>query len=130
MPQLFYFSKYAKGQCEGSNSDALHIIEYIYRHDSSTGKQIAKAFSISPPAISRQLKFLIENGLISEQQSQAHRRIFNLSVTDKGKFIVENSENFRETAAKQAGKVFNNTELVTLTSLLSKFIESYNKPID
>src|SRR5690554_4088552 len=116
--QCFILANMSKGEVNGVTATHYNIIEYIYRHDKCTGKQLAKAFNISPPAISRHLKFLIKNNLISQEQSSLDRRIFNLSATENGKFIVDNSENFRERVTKKVSKSLSKDELESLTSLL------------
>lgn len=118
--QCFILANMNKGTVNGVTATHYNIIEYIYRHDKCTGKQVAKAFNISPPAISRQLKFLIENNLIEQEQSSLDRRIFNLSATDNGKFVVDNSENFRELVTRKISKSLTKNELESLTALLSK----------
>lgn len=120
--QCFILTNMSKGEVNGVTATHYNIIEYIYRHDKCTGKQVAKAFNISPPAISRQLKFLIENNLIAQEQSSLDRRIFNLSATDNGKFIVDNSENFRERVAKRVSKTLTKDDLKNLTELLHKVL--------
>lgn len=125
--QCFILANMQKGDVNGVTATHYNIIEYIYRHDKCTVKQVAKAFSISPPAISRQLRFLVGNGLIEQEQSSADRRVFYLSVADKGRFIVDNSENFRETVAKKASKTLTKTELKSLTALLAKLMEDIGK---
>jgi DNA-binding MarR family transcriptional regulator len=120
--QCFILANMNKGSVNGVTATHYNIIEYIYRHNSCTGKEIAKAFNISAPAISRQIKFLLENNLIKQIQSTADRRIFNLNVTEEGKFIVDNSENFREGTAKTASKTLTSMELKSLTLLLSKIL--------
>ncbi|WP_270090472.1 MarR family winged helix-turn-helix transcriptional regulator [Sphingobacterium sp. SYP-B4668] len=120
--QCFILTNMSKGEVNGVTATHYNIIEYIYRHDKCTGKQVAKAFNISPPAISRQLKFLIENNLIAHEQSSVDRRIFNLSATDNGKFIVDNSENFRERVAKRVSKTLTKDDLKNLTELLHKVL--------
>ena len=118
--QCFILANMNKGTVNGLTATHYNIIEYIYRHDKCTGKQVSKAFNISPPAISRQLKFLIENNLIEQEQSSLDRRIFNLSATDNGKFVVDNSENFRELVTRKISKSLTKNELESLTALLSK----------
>jgi len=122
--QCFILANMQKGDINGVTATHYNIIEYVYRHDKCTGKQVAKAFSISPPAISRQLKFLIGNGFIEQEQSLADRRVFYLSVADKGRFIVDNSENFRESVAQRVAKTLTKTELKNLTSLLAKVMHN------
>jgi DNA-binding MarR family transcriptional regulator len=126
--QCFILANMNRGEVNGVTATHYNMIEYIYRHENCIVKQIAQAFNISPPAVSKQLKFLIANNLIQQQQSSADRRVFNLSVTDQGKFIVDNSENFRETVAKEAAKSLTEEELNKLSELLNKvlFTVSFN----
>lgn len=121
--QCFILANMQKGSVNGVTATHYNIIEYVYRHNRCTGKQVAKAFNISPPAISRQLKFLIGNGLIEQEQSSADRRVFYLSATEQGRFIVDNSENFREAFAQRASQTLTKAELKNLTSLLAKVMQ-------
>ncbi|MGH2624164.1 MAG: MarR family winged helix-turn-helix transcriptional regulator [Sphingobacterium sp.] len=121
--QCFILANMNKVEVNGIRATHYNIIEHIYRHDNCTGKEIAIAFNISQAAISKQLKFLIENTLIEQVQSTTDRRIFNLSVTDKGRSIIDNSENFRETVAKKVYKGLTADDFRKLTSLLDKVID-------
>lgn len=125
--QCFILANMNRGDINGVTATHYNMIEYIYRHDHCIVKQIAQAFNISAPAVSKQLKFLIANNLIEQQQSSADRRIFNLSVTDQGKFIIDNSENFRETVAKEAAKSLSEEELNKLSELLDKVLTGVKK---
>lgn len=125
--QCFILANMNRGDINGVTATHYNMIEYIYRHDHCIVKQIAQAFNISPPAVSKQLKFLIANNLIEQQQSSADRRIFNLSVTDQGKFIIDNSENFRETVAKEASKTLTEDDLNKLSELLDKVLTGIKK---
>ncbi|MBS1633474.1 MAG: MarR family transcriptional regulator [Bacteroidetes bacterium] len=125
--QCFILANTNRSDINGVTATHYNIIEYIYRNDKCIVKEIAKAFNISPPAISKQLKFLIENSFIEQQQSSLDRRIFNLSITDKGKFIIDNSENFRETVAKKASKTLTKDDLKNLTELLNKVLTEIMK---
>ena len=112
-----------KGNVHGVTATHYNIIEYIYRNRQVTGKQIAAAFQISQAAISKQLKFLIENKLIAQQQSPIDRRFFDLTATDEGKYIIDNSENFRESIAKKVSKLLTDDELKTLNQLLQRVMQ-------
>jgi DNA-binding MarR family transcriptional regulator len=122
--QCFILANMNKGNISGVTATHYNIIEYIYRKDQVTGKQIAAAFKVSQAAISKQIKFLINNHLVEQKQSISDRRIFNLSATEKGKFLINNSEDFRKTVADQASVILNKTELDTLTALLNKILEN------
>lgn len=125
--QCFILANMNKGDINGVTATHYNIIEYIYRNDKCIVKEIAKAFNISPAAISKQLKFLIENNLVIQQQSSLDRRVFNLTVTDNGKFIIDNSENFRETVAKKAFKTLSGDDLRNLSELLDKVLAAITK---
>ncbi|WP_313263548.1 MarR family transcriptional regulator [Sphingobacterium sp.] len=125
--QCFILANMNRGEVNGVTATHYNMIEYIYRHDQCIVKQIAQAFNISPPAVSKQLKFLIAHDLVEQQQSVADRRIFNLSVTEKGRFIIDNSENFRETVAKEASKSLTEDDLNKLTELLDKMLAAIKK---
>jgi len=125
--QCFILANMNRGDINGVTATHYNMIEYIYRHDQCIVKQIAQAFNISPPAVSKQLKFLIAHNLVQQQQSAVDRRIFNLRVTDKGRFIIDNSENFRETVAKEASKSLAEDDLNKLTELLNKVMTSIKK---
>ncbi|GEN72731.1 transcriptional regulator [Chryseobacterium lathyri] len=122
--QCFILANMNKGNISGVTATHYNIIEYIYRKDQVTGKQIAAAFKVSQAAVSKQIKFLISNKLVEQKQSISDRRIFNLSATEKGKFLINNSEDFRKTVADQASAILDKTELETLIALLNKVLEN------
>lgn len=120
--QCFILANMNKGDINGVTATHYNIIEFVYRKKDVTGKQIATAFNVSQAAISKQLKFLIENDLVAQKQSLQDRRIFNLSATEKGKFIIDNSENFRENITKQFSAILTKDEFETFTVLLKKVL--------
>ncbi|MEY8759088.1 MarR family winged helix-turn-helix transcriptional regulator [Chryseobacterium tongliaoense] len=120
--QCYILAHMNKGDIRGVTATHYNIIEYLYRNNNTTGKQIAKAFNISQAAISRQLKFLVEKKLIEQQQSEKDRRVFNLSVTTAGKNIIDNSENFRESTAKTIGHSLTKSEFEDLIRLMQKMM--------
>ncbi|CAM3456061.1 MarR family winged helix-turn-helix transcriptional regulator [Sphingobacterium prati] len=121
--QCFILANMNRGNIHGVTATHYNIMEYIYRGRQVTGKQIAEAFQISQAAISKQLKFLTENRLIKQQQSTIDRRFFDLTLTDQGRYIIDNSENFRESIAKKASRSLTKDELKTLTLLLHKLMQ-------
>jgi len=121
--QCFILANMNKGNISGVTATHYNIIEYIYRKNEVTGKQVAVAFNVSQAAVSKQIKFLIKNDLIEQKQNGSDRRMFNLTVTEKGKFLINNSENFRKKVADQASDILDKTELKALTFLLNKILE-------
>lgn len=111
-----------RGDINGVTAAHYNIIEFIMRKGTATGREISMAFNISQAAISKQLKFLISNDLIIKKQQETDHRKYNLSVTDKGRFIIENSETFRKNITKQTASILTSKELENFNYLLSKVL--------
>ncbi|MFP3834486.1 MarR family winged helix-turn-helix transcriptional regulator [Chryseobacterium sp. SIMBA_028] len=111
-----------RGDINGITASHYNIIEFILRKKGSTGKEISSAFKITPAAVSKQLKPLINNDFITQKQDETDRRKFILSVTEKGKFVVENSETFRKKITQQTTKILSPAELEHFNNLLSKVL--------
>lgn len=111
-----------RGDINGITASHYNIIEYILRKKGSTGKEISSAFNITPAAVSKQLKTLINNNFIIQKQDEKDRRKFILSATEKGKFVVENSETFRKKITQQTTAILSPDELEHFNNLLSKVL--------
>jgi DNA-binding MarR family transcriptional regulator len=111
-----------RGDINGVTAAHYNIIEFIMRKEIATGKEISTAFNISQAAISKQVKFLISNDFIIRKQVETDHRKFNLSVTDKGRFVIENSETFRKNITRQAASIFTSKELENFNYLLGKML--------
>lgn len=111
-----------KGDINGITASHYNIIEFVLRKKKVTGKEIASAFKITPAAVSKQLKTLISNDFIIQKQDETDRRKFNLTVTEKGQFIVENSETFRKSITQQTARILTSDELEHFNYLLGKVV--------
>ncbi|MEH6305521.1 MarR family transcriptional regulator [Olivibacter sp. CPCC 100613] len=120
--QCYILANMNKGDFNGITATHYNLVEYIYRKGKMTGKKLAVEFGISAPAISRQVKFLVENDLLSQVQSEEDRRIFYLKATDKGKLLIDASESFRGQVTKQASTILTKKELQDLARLLGKVL--------
>ncbi|QEL02866.1 MarR family transcriptional regulator [Olivibacter sp. LS-1] len=120
--QCYILANMNKGDFNGVTATHYNLVEYIYRKGKTTGKKLTMDFGISAPAISRQVKFLLENDLLSQEQSDEDRRVFYLKATDKGKLLIDASESFREHVTKQASVILSKKELEDLAYLLNKVL--------
>lgn len=111
-----------RGDINGVTATHYNIIEFILRKKGVTGKEISTAFNISQAAISKQLKFLISHDLVTQKQDEKDRRKFNLSATEKGRFIIENSETFRKSITRQTSLILTSEELKQFNYLLGKVL--------
>lgn len=122
--QCLILARMNSSNINGVTATHYNIIEFIYRNKKTTGKHIAEAFKISQAAISRQLKFLLNNDFIIQRQNEADRRIFNLEATEKGRDIVDKSGSFRAYFTNQASRTLSDKELETLAGLLDKVLHA------
>jgi DNA-binding MarR family transcriptional regulator len=122
--QCFILAHMNKGDYNGVTATHYNIVELVYRKGKMNGKELARNLGVSQPAISRQLKFLIENDLLSQEQDSSDRRIFHLNATKKGKLLIDGSESFRKNVTMQIGSILSVNELQNLTSLLAKVMKS------
>lgn len=111
-----------RGDINGVTATHYNIIEFIMRKENATGREISAAFKISQAAISKQLKFLISHDFIIQKQDETDRRKFNLSVAEKGRFIVENSETFRKNITRQTAAILTAKELNDFNRLITKVL--------
>jgi len=111
-----------RGDINGVTAAHYNIIEFIMRKGTATGREISVAFNISQAAISKQLKFLISHDFIIREQEKTDHRKFNLSVTDKGRFIIDNSETFRKAITHQTASILTSEELKNFNYLLKKVL--------
>ncbi|WP_061084730.1 MarR family winged helix-turn-helix transcriptional regulator [Chryseobacterium indologenes] len=111
-----------RGDINGVTATHYNIIEFLMRKENATGREISTAFKISQAAVSKQLKFLLSHDFIIQEQDTTDRRKFNLSVTEKGRFIVENSETFRKNITRQTASILTTQELENFNYLLAKVL--------
>lgn len=128
-----FFNVYTEFQClliaqlnsmdySGISAIQYNIVEFVYRTDAVKSVNLAAKFSVTQSAISRQVKLLLEKGLIIQKQDQSDRRIFYLNITEKGKLLVTDSENIRKTMSDKISKILSEKELENFSFLLQKII--------
>lgn len=121
--QCFILAHMNKGDYNGVTATHYNIVELVYRKGKMNGKELARNLGVSQPAISRQLRFLIENNLLTQEQGSADRRTFYLNATEKGKLLIDGSESFRKNVTTQIGNILSESELKNLTLLLAKALK-------
>ena len=83
----------------GIHHSQHHLLMYIAKEgEVATQKQIAEKFRITPAAVARSLKTLEAEGYIERSSIEDDCRCNKISITDKGKDIVQRSHIlFKET---------------------------------
>ncbi|MDR6525634.1 DNA-binding MarR family transcriptional regulator [Chryseobacterium rhizosphaerae] len=111
-----------RGDINGVTAAHYNIMEFVLRKEGVTGREVSTSFNISQAAVSKQLKFLISHDFIIQKQDETDRRKFNLYITEKGRFVIENSETFRENITRQTASILTSKELKNFNDLLGKVL--------
>lgn len=88
MKQLnILYRYYAHSAVKGSG---LHIgqpaiLNFILENDGCTQKELAAHMSVSPPSIATSVKRLEKKGMVIKRSDTLDRRLYHLSITDKGR---------------------------------------------
>ncbi len=105
----------------GMHHTQHRVLMHIARCDGAVNqKQIAERFDVTPAAIVGIIKKLEGNGYISRQTLESDNRYNQVTITEKGKEIVDNTRFVFEKLDKQTFKYFDNDDI-------EKFIELLNK---
>lgn len=75
------------------------VANYIFEHNSEDImlKDIAKSVKVTPGAASQMVDFLVKKGLVIRKTNEHDRRAVIISLSDKGKGIIENARKSFET---------------------------------
>ena len=74
----------------------------MYRHESLMISEVSEILNISLPNCSRYVKTAIEDGYLKKQIDLEDKRIYYISLTEKGKNIVESTlSNFSDDMSQQ-----------------------------
>ena len=104
------------------------VLMYISRSDLSVSqKEIAEAFEISPPAVAMLMKRLEKNGYIVRESSREDNRCNVITLTEKGKQVVEATKKLGEQCNSAAFAGFNEEEIDMFISFMEKVEENLQK---
>lgn len=79
----------------GIHRSQHRLLMYISRKDTcASQKDIAEHFDISPAAVAVSLRKLEDGGYITRESLEHDNRFNRITLTEKGKTIVEKSQNF------------------------------------
>lgn len=121
--QCMIIAQLNKMDFNGISATHYNLLEYLYRNGPATGSELAGKFCISLPAVSRQVRLLLERKLILQRQDKTDRRRFHLEVTVKGKKLVNNSELIRKNISTAITGILDEKELAVFTRLCAKVVD-------
>ena len=106
----------------------IQILIFIYYHDEilCNVSHLAKEFNVTKPTISDAVKVLKQKKLIKKIPSSSDKRAYTIQLTNQGKKIIANTENFAD-PVKGITEKLSNTEQRQLFNHIHKIIYILNR---
>ncbi len=97
------------------------VLMHISRCDGAVNqKQIAEKFDVSPAAVAGVIKKLECGGYISRQMLESDNRYNEVTITEKGKKMINDTRSIFEEMDKQMFKYFSENDIDKFMELLEK----------
>lgn len=91
-----------KNQNQAVSKLEFRLLHTVYRHEKLMITEVSELLNISLPNCSRYVKTAIEDGYIKKQIDLDDKRIYYISLTEKGRSIVESTlVNFTDDMGQQ-----------------------------
>lgn len=93
-------SSIVKNQDNAVSKLEFKLLHTVYRHERLMISEVSEILNISLPNCSRYVKTAIEDGYLQKQIDLEDKRVYYISLTEKGRNIVESTlSNFSEEMA-------------------------------
>lgn len=86
-------SNFAKNQSSTVSKLEFRMLHTVYRREKLTISELSELLNISLPNCSRYIKTAIADDYLCKQIDHVDKRVYYITLTDKGRSIVENTLN-------------------------------------
>ncbi|WP_341216326.1 MarR family winged helix-turn-helix transcriptional regulator [uncultured Wocania sp.] len=126
--EAFKVLLWEKAKLLGLSPIQIQILIFINYHkvEFCNVSHLAKEFNVTKPTISDAVKVLVNKGFIKKVYSTSDSRSYAIQLSDSGKAIVSETENFAHPLKKQLNGI-ENEDLDSTFKTLSKFIYKLNQ---
>ena len=97
-----------------------HLLMIISRNINSSQKELARSMDVSAATIAVSLKKLEKGGNIKKEMDKGDNRLNQITITDKGNKVVQQSKRIFEATDQKVFEGFSETEKSSLSALLKK----------
>lgn len=97
-----------------------HLLMRISHNPNASQKDIAMSMDVSAATIAVSLKKLERGGYIKKEMDKGDNRLNQITITDKGNKVVEQSKQIFESRDRKIFEGFSEEEKHTLSALLQK----------
>ncbi len=126
--EVFKVLLWEKAKMVGLSPIQIQILIFIafHKQELCNVSHLAKEFNVTKPTISDAVKVLDKKGMVSKNFSTSDSRSYLLQLTEMGKKLVTETNDFATSLKKQIDK-FNESELESLFSTISQLIFKLNR---
>lgn len=97
-----------------------HLLMKIYHNKNASQKDLARSMDVSAATIAVSLKKLEKGGYINKEMDKGDNRLNQITITEKGNKVVEQSKLIFESTDRKVFEGFTEVEKHTLSNLLQK----------
>ena len=128
LSQVFKTLLWDKAKQQGLSPIQIQILIFIHHHsiEKSTVSYLAKEFNVTKPTISDAIKILEQKNLIEKTSDTTDTRSYTINLTDLGRTVVKETEDFPEPIAKILSQSSTNEKEI-LWNTLSTLIADLNR---
>jgi MarR family transcriptional regulator, organic hydroperoxide resistance regulator len=105
---------------EGLTGDQFFILRIIENKGRVISSELAEEFRVKPSAITAMIDRMIKNDFVTRERDEKDRRVVYITMTDKGKEVLERSEKKRIDIIEKYMSQLETEELESLVQIYEK----------
>jgi MarR family transcriptional regulator, organic hydroperoxide resistance regulator len=105
---------------EGLTADQFFILRIIENKGRVISSELAEEFRVKPSAITAMIDRMIKNDFVTRERDEKDRRVVYITMTDKGKEVLERSEKKRIDIIEKYMSQLEPEELESLVQIYEK----------
>lgn len=128
LSQVFKTLLWDKAKQQGLSPIQIQLLIFIHHHsvEKSTVSYLSKEFNVTKPTVSDAIKILEQKNLIEKTSDSRDTRSYTINLTDLGRIVVKETEDFPDPIAKILSQS-NNNEKEILWNTISTLIADLNR---
>ena len=126
--EVFKVLLWDKAKLVGLSPIQIQILIFIafHKQELCNVSHLAKEFNVTKPTVSDAVRVLDKKGMVSKDFTSADNRSYSLELTELGKKVVAETNDFAKPLQKQIDKI-NQNELAKLFGTISELIYKLNR---
>lgn len=110
--------------------NSLLYLQMIYHTPKCTVSHIAEKLDIAKSSVTLKINELVKNKLIEKTRDNMDRRVFYISLTEKGNEVIYVFESATNEASREIEENFSNEEINSFCKIMNTYINSYYSKLE